>query len=108
MTDRRRILLVDADGTWLRLSILDEDRAKVIGGTAGPSGRLTVTVKKLWKGSWKEAAEVIDPEGATKLSPHDLADSICEAVGIHEAAKAKTKDSSTIRNLKKQDSRRAG
>ena len=87
MLNRPHILLFDVDGTWVRLAIIDADSASITHGTASPSSLLSLTVRKTWKGTWEEAAQRITKDGVTRLSPHDLSHSICEALGIHEGAR---------------------
>ena len=104
MLKRKHVLLFDVDGTWARLAIIDADHAEITHGTACPSSLLSVTVKKNYSGTWEKAAQRITADGVTRLSPHDLSDSICEALGIHESAKAKTNNPQS----KKEALRRAG
>ena len=114
MLKRKHILLFDVDGTWARLAIIDADRAEITHGTACPSSLLSVTVRKTWKGTWEQAAQRITPDGVTRLSPHDLADSICEALGIHEGARpggarpSGSKAKLNVQNKNKEEYRRVG
>ena len=109
MHKRPHILLFDADGTWVRLAIIDSDSAMITHGTASPSSLLSVTVRKTWRGTWEQAAQRITPDGVTRLSPHDLADSICEALGIHEGARPSgAKAKLTVLKGTKEGKRQAG
>ena len=109
MRKRPHVLLFDADGTWVRLSIIDADSALITHGTASPSSLLSVTVRKAWKGTWEQAAQRITEDGVTRLSPHDLSNSICEALGIHEGARPSgAKAKLTVLEGTKEEKRLAG
>lgn len=87
--ERPKVTLVDADGSWVRLTLIDEDRAVICGGTTGP---LAFQVRKAWQGTWAEASQEIargdgPTGGITRMSPHDLTHSIVRELKFDTHAK---------------------